>query len=60
MKRDILDRDPVFTAQFRRLLSDNGVKPLRLPARSPNLNAYAELQCTTCREMGYKDRSALV
>ena len=38
----ILDRDPVFTAQFRRLLGDSGVMPLRLPARSPNLNAYAE------------------
>ncbi len=38
----ILDRDPVFTKQFRRLLGDSGVKPLRLPARSPNLNAYAE------------------
>ncbi len=38
----ILDRDPVFTAQFRRLLGDSGVEPLRLPPRSPNLNAYAE------------------
>ncbi len=24
------------------MLRDSGVKPLRLPARSPNLNAYAE------------------
>ena len=38
----ILDGDPVFTPQFRRLLGDSGVKPVRLPARSPNLNAYAE------------------
>ena len=38
----ILDRDPLFTAVFRRLLRDSGVKPLRLPARSPNLNAFAE------------------
>lgn len=38
----IMDRDPVFTAQFRRLLRDSGVEPLRLPAKSPNLNAYAE------------------
>jgi len=38
----ILDRDPVYTAQFRRLLRDGGVKPLRLPAKSPNLNAHAE------------------
>jgi transposase InsO family protein len=38
----VLDRDPLFTAVFRRLLRDSGVKPLRLPARSPNLNAFAE------------------
>jgi putative transposase len=38
----ILDRDPLDTAAFRDLLRDNGVKPLRLPARSPNLNAFAE------------------
>ena len=38
----ILDRDPLYTAAFRRLLRDSGVKPLLLPARSPNLNAFAE------------------
>ena len=38
----ILDRDPLFTRAFRRLLSDAGVEVVRLPARSPNLNAYAE------------------
>ena len=38
----ILDRDPLYTGTFRRLLRDNGVNPLRLPARSPNLNAFAE------------------
>jgi putative transposase len=38
----ILDRDPLYTAAFRRLLRDNGVKPLVLPAWSPNLNAFAE------------------
>ncbi len=37
-----LDRDPLYTAAFRRLLRDSGVKPLLLPARSPNLNAFAE------------------
>jgi transposase InsO family protein len=36
------DRDPLFTEQVRGLLRDAGVKPLRLPAKSPNLNAYAE------------------
>jgi len=38
----IQDRDPLFTARFRELLEDSGVKSVRLPSRSPNLNAYAE------------------
>lgn len=38
----ILDRDPLFTRSFRGILRGSGVKPLRLPARSPNLNAHAE------------------
>ena len=38
----IVDRDPLFTIEFRTILKDRGVKPVRLPARSPNLNAYAE------------------
>ena len=38
----ILDRDPLYTAAFRRTLKDSRVKPVRLPARSPDLNAYAE------------------
>ena len=38
----ILDRDPLYTAAFQRLLRDSGVKPLVLPAWSPNLNAFAE------------------
>jgi putative transposase len=42
MQHVILDRDPLYTAAFRRLLRDSGVKPLVLPAWSPNLNAFAE------------------
>src|SRR5205823_6766963 len=38
----IIDRDSKYTAQFRRLIRDNGTKVIRLPPRSPNLNAYAE------------------
>ena len=38
----ILDRDPLYTTAVRRLLRDSGVKPLVLPAWSPNLNAFAE------------------
>jgi Integrase core domain len=38
----IMDRAPVFTAGFRALLAGSGVQSVRLPSRSPNLNAYAE------------------
>ena len=38
----IHDRDPLFTAGFRELLRGAGVKCLKLPAHSPNLNAFAE------------------
>jgi len=38
----ILDRDPLYTKEFRQMLQGAGLKPLLLPARSPNLNAYAE------------------
>jgi integrase-like protein len=42
MQQIILDRDPLYTAAFRGLLRDSGVTPVVLPARSPNLNAFAE------------------
>jgi len=42
MRYLIMDRDPLYTEAFRRLLRESGVKPLRLPVRSPNLNAFAE------------------
>ncbi len=38
----IFDRDSVFTKDFRTILKAAGVKPVVLPPRSPNLNAYAE------------------
>ena len=38
----IHDRDPLFTEGFRKILKPSGVKTMKLPARSPNLNAYAE------------------
>ena len=46
----ILDRDPLYTKAFRGLLQDAGVKPVRLPPRSPNLNAYAERLVRTIKE----------
>jgi transposase InsO family protein len=38
----ILDRDPRYTKDFREMLRGAGMKRILLPARSPNLNAYAE------------------
>src|SRR5947208_16173644 len=38
----IHDRDTKFTQAFDASLKDSGVKPLRLPPRSPNLNAHCE------------------
>jgi hypothetical protein len=38
----ILDRDPLYTEAFRKMLKDCGTEALKLPARSPNLNSYAE------------------
>ena len=38
----IHDRDPLFTRAFREILKASGVETVKLPARSPNLNAYAE------------------
>jgi len=38
----IVDRDPLYTAHFKSLLDSADVKLWRLPARSPNLNAFAE------------------
>ena len=38
----IHDRDPLFTRSFRETLKFSGVETVKLPARSPNLNAYAE------------------
>src|ERR687891_1742124 len=38
----IHDRDPLFTDEFLRTLKDAGVQSVKLPARSPNLNAHAE------------------
>ena len=38
----IVDRDALYTAHFAATLAATDVKLLRLPARSPNLNAFAE------------------
>jgi len=38
----IVDRDPLYTKEFRSAMERGGVEVLRLPPSSPNLNAYAE------------------
>lgn len=38
----IMDRDAIFTAEFRDFLKQEGTKAVRLPPRSPNLNPFAE------------------
>ncbi len=38
----IMDRDTKYCEAFRHLLLTSGIEPIRLPPRSPNLNAYME------------------
>jgi hypothetical protein len=38
----ILDRDPLYTKEFRSAMRRSGLSVIRLPPRSPNLNAFAE------------------
>jgi len=44
------DRDAKFCPEFRETLAAGGVKCLRLPARSPNLNAFAERWVRSVKE----------
>lgn len=46
----IHDRDPLFTAEFLKMLKEAGVTSVKLPPRSPNLNAYAERFVRTIKE----------
>ncbi len=38
----IHNRDPLYTGAFLEVLASSGITPIRMPPRSPNLNAYAE------------------
>ena len=38
----LMDRDANFSFAFRTILEDAGLKPVRLPARTPNLNSHSE------------------
>ena len=55
----IHDRSNLFTPQFRMILESVGIETVRLPARAPNLNAYAERFVRTIRE-GCLDRMILI
>jgi len=44
------DRDAKFSDRFRNTVMAGGVKPLKLPARSPNLNSFAERWVRSVRE----------
>lgn len=46
----IHDRDTKFTDSFRAILKSSDVEPLKLPARSPNLNAYTERWVRSVKE----------
>jgi transposase InsO family protein len=46
----IHDRDTKFTDSFRAIVKSSQVEPLKLPAQSPNLNAYAERWVKSVKE----------
>jgi putative transposase len=46
----LLDRDTKFTQSFGAIIASGQVEPLALPARSPNLNAYAERWVRSVKE----------
>ena len=46
----IHDRDPLFTTEFLAMVAEVDVESVRLPPRSPNLNAYAERFVRTIKE----------
>jgi putative transposase len=46
----IHDRDTKFTDSFRAIVKSSHVEPLKLPAQSPNLNAFAERWVKSVKE----------
>ncbi len=46
----IHDHEPKFTDSFRAIVRSGDVELLKLPARSPNLNAYAECWVKSVKE----------
>ena len=52
----IHDRDPLYTRVFGEILESAGVQPIRLPQKSPNLNAYAERFVRSIKEEASEKR----
>ena len=46
----IHDRSSLFTPEFGMILESVGIETLPMPARTPNLNAYAERYVRTIKE----------
>src|SRR3989449_3269366 len=46
----IHDRDPLYTKEFLASLADSGIQSVKVPPRSPNLNAFAERFVRTIKE----------
>jgi hypothetical protein len=46
----IHDRDPLYTKEFIEIIGSCGIEGVKLPASSPNLNAYAERFVRTIKE----------
>src|SRR5215468_10002512 len=46
----IHDRDPLYTQEFLSMLDEHGIESVKLPPRSPNLDAYAERFVRTIKE----------
>lgn len=46
----IMDHDTIFTAEYREFLKRDCIDAVRLPPRSPNLNAFAERFVRTIKE----------
>jgi putative transposase len=46
----IHDRDPLYTREFLSMLEEQGIESVKLPPRSPNLNAYSERFVRTIKE----------
>ena len=46
----IHDRDPLYTREFLTMLAEQGIESVKLPPRSPNLNAHAERFVRTIKE----------